>query len=370
LTWVGGLYYGYSKVGYTPLDLYLFGTSLGQSVSDESTTNSAALFGDATYKFTDQWSATLGLRYTHEKKALLAGGTESSFPPLVPESLVLPLAPGQKNFDVVTPKLSIDYRRAEGMYYFTASQGFKSGLYNISAPSPVSNAPVDPEKLTALELGAKWQFVQDRVRLNAAIYHYDYKDIQVSVVAGYSTENQNAAKATIKGAEADLAALATENLTLRAGVAYIDGKYDSYPNAIAYVPNTEQSLSNPAAYVTPQNGLNLSGNTLPRAPKLTSTVGFDWKYLITAGSVTGSGTWYHTDKFYFDATNTASTGPYDLLNASVTYRSLGDRWNASLWGKNLGDTRYLSTSLVSEFGRVDSYGIPRTYGVTLGFKFK
>src|SRR6202030_3700947 len=107
-----------------------------------------------------------------------------------------PLAPGQKNFDVVTPRVSLNYHRDEGMYYLTVSQGFKSGLYNISAPSPVSNTPIDPERLTAYELGTKLEFAGNRLRVNAAIYDYQYKDIQVSVVSGFTTENQNAAKAT------------------------------------------------------------------------------------------------------------------------------------------------------------------------------
>jgi iron complex outermembrane receptor protein len=235
----------------------------------------------------------------------------------------------------------------------------------------VSNTPVDPEKLTAYELGTKLELAGNRLRVNAAIFEYQYKDIQVSVVSGFTTEDQNAAKVTIRGAEFDFALQATSDLTLRAGVSYLHARYDSYPNAIAYVPNTNQSLAgDPSALVTPAGGLDLSGNVMPRAPTLTSTVGFDYVVPLPVGSLLASGTSYHSDKFYFEAADTASTGPYELVNASVAYRSSKERWTATVWGNNLTARIYLETNIDSQFGTADEYAPPLTFGLRPGYKSK
>lgn len=63
---------------------------------------------------------------------------------------------------------------------------------------------------------------------------------------------------------------------------------------------------------------------------------------------------------------------YTLFDMSLHYRSADDSWEASLYGKNLGDKRYrqhgfnLSAAPGVQLGY---YGAPRTYGINLKYKF-
>jgi iron complex outermembrane receptor protein len=81
----------------------------------------------------------------------------------------------------------------------------------------------------------------------------------------------------------------------------------------------------------------------------------------------------YIDDFYFAPSNQASSFEkgYGLLDARVTWRSQGDRWSVSLWGRNLTDEDYRTHMIVSNIaGSVDLWNLPRTYGATLTYNFR
>ena len=60
---------------------------------------------------------------------------------------------------------------------------------------------------------------------------------------------------------------------------------------------------------------------------------------------------------------------YGLLNASLGLHALDDRWELSLWGRNLTDEYYWN-SVASNANLVVRFpGQPRTYGMALSVKF-
>src|SRR5262249_44742394 len=81
----------------------------------------------------------------------------------------------------VTGKLGLEYAiKPDVLLYASVSRGVKSGgftAYNTLTPSQAD--PFRPEELWAYEAGAKTDLFDRRLRLNGAVYYYDYSDEQV-----------------------------------------------------------------------------------------------------------------------------------------------------------------------------------------------
>jgi iron complex outermembrane receptor protein len=110
------------------------------------------------------------------------------------------------------------------MLYASYNHGFRSGSFNTVG---VTGVPVDPETIDAYEIGLKSEWMDNRLRLNGAAFFYDFTDLQVVISRGSSTDLLNAGKAEIYGLDLELQASVTDNLTLRAGGAFLDTEYTS-----------------------------------------------------------------------------------------------------------------------------------------------
>ena len=118
----------------------------------------------------------------------------------------------------------------DALVYATWSRGFRPGGINRRGTLP----PYQPDFISNYEAGTKLTFLDGRMRLNAAVYQLDWKDIQLSFLgANGLTEIRNAGNARIRGAEVDLYYRPMDGLTLSGGAAYIRGKLTNPFCAIA-----------------------------------------------------------------------------------------------------------------------------------------
>src|SRR3546814_8320338 len=84
------------------------------------------------------------------------------------------------------------------------------------------------------EIGWKTALFDRRVRLNASLFYYDYKDLQVTRAASDPTTGavvnltENATTAKLKGIDLDLGWAITSDLTLDASMNLLDSKYGEY----------------------------------------------------------------------------------------------------------------------------------------------
>ena len=245
------------------------------------------------------------------------------------------------------------------MTYATFSTGFNAGQYNTgNAAAP----PVQPEKLTAYEVGAKSNWLDGRLQANVAAYWYDFKDQQVAVVEQAVTVQTNAAAARIKGAELSLEAQPVADLHVRLGLAYNDAKYTDYNNVQFYVPNPGGGYSTVVGDAT--------GNTLIASPKFSASAAAEYDIHSNVGVFTTSINYGHKDKIYSNYSNTISTPAYDLLGAQIKWQpSMADNWFVSLWGKNLTDKQYNQQQGVRLELASAVPGPPLTYGIAVGAHF-
>lgn len=331
-------------------------------------TDTFAVFAQSDYELTDRLTATLGARFTWEDRELdhvaYAGPVDAV--PLDGDMPVYATLLDTSNFE--TDSLSFEEPTFRGalsydvsedmMVYGSVSRGFKSGGFNTGATSdPVEASIVKPEKLMAYEVGVKSEWFNRTLRANAAAFYYDYSDLQVFGLAPGAVPTQtlfNAEEAEIKGVEFDVTSVPVSGLQLSLAGTYLDTEYTDF--------------------VTPI-GQDFSGNTMVASPEWSLVArgryetGPIWGQLGLVANLDAT----YTDDQYFDTQNTARLGQdaYWLANARLALTPESNRWELAAFVKNLADEEYIVDAFdVSDFGYDELvYGDPRTYGVSLTYRF-
>jgi len=365
---VTGLYY-YHENNHVKVAPTIVLASLYLYVTPTMRTEAEAAFAQGTFHVTSKFDVTAGIRYTTERKSmdqdetyyLYAGGTTLVQPlpgmPLVP----LPGNPFRfsttARYNAPTPKFGVQYSLTEDlMLYASATRGFKSGGYNFSANS-AATAGFQPEKVWSYEVGTKTEWLDRRLRVNLTGFYYKYTDLQVQILlAPGSLSIKNAANATNKGVELEIAALPVKGLELTANLAALDAKYSSFPDAPA-----------PRGAGT----VDASGNYLIQAPPYTGNLAAQYSVPVGNGNTTFLRAEYsYIGKQYFEPTNSVSQmqAGYGLVNLSAGFATSDNKWQVTAWSHNLGDKAYvLATVAGPPYAGV--VGAPRTFGVTVRHKW-
>jgi iron complex outermembrane receptor protein len=268
LQWVAGLYYFTEEVSREESFLTQFSLLpiAGGDVTFFQDVDSMtyAVFGQATYPFTDRLSATLSLRYSHDDKEADQLAINNDPTDATPG---IPLLPGQPydikaddSWDATTGRFALDYRKDAGqLLYASVSKGFKSGIFP-SQNNVVQNVgeATPPEEVWSYEIGAKTEWFEETLRVNLAIFCMDYQDLQLfrlnpRLVLVTFTENTvntgaelpRAPEFTFGGFAQYSWPLAGGNMALRADFKWTD----DYRTEIAYTtsPSTATSPASDAA---------------------------------------------------------------------------------------------------------------------------
>jgi iron complex outermembrane receptor protein len=341
-------------------------------------TEAIAVLGKVTYELSEQWTVSVGARYTDESKeqeTVAAPGT------LNITGGPLPFA-SRDSWTDVTPTLSLQYFNDVGMLYFTYAQGFKSGGFNTPANTRFDGTErpiLDPEILDSFELGFKGEFLNGQLRMNAAAYYYDFKDLQVTRAAGDGDTptlvTENAADAEVVGLEMDFSWLASDKLLLSGGFNAQDSEYKDY-SASAKVPCQELGCGSPVGPGTGYGDVffDARGASLLRAPELTAFLSARYEWNLGRALVPLVIGYSYTSDFQYDFIASPSTRELEqdsvgLLQARVSYIPDDANWEVSLWGANLTDEEYFSEKIANDNSLRVNYQPPRTWGVDLRYDF-
>ena len=195
------------------------------------TTKSKAVFASVGYKLSDKARISLEGRYTDETKTADSVAHAGILNPSVPAATLFNASRNFKNF---VPRLTIDYAAKQNLlFYASASKGEKTGGFNtnvINGSPNINERFYDPESAWNYEVGMKSSSDDGRYVFNLAAYQIDWSNQIVRAVSPVSLAllNINAGKTSIKGFEAEFRARPTQNLSLNAGLAFTDSKYDKY----------------------------------------------------------------------------------------------------------------------------------------------
>jgi iron complex outermembrane receptor protein len=330
-------------------------------------TTAWAVFGQSTWHIDERWSLTLGGRYSSEKKEVKASPSE-----LAPVTTTPTPFADDADWSEFTPQASIQYRLDHVMLYASYSRGFKSGGFNYPA---ATSQVLDPEILDMYELGFKGSFIDNRLRLNTSLYYYDYSDLQLTRAAGgiglLTTEN--AANSKVLGLDMDLTWLATERMTLMAGISLLDSEYEDYPDANAKVFNAVLT-GNPNQPGMSDAPFDANGHPLLRAPDWSAFLSLNYRIPIGQATLPAVLSYSYVDDYYFDfvahpTTSALRQKSYGVLNGRVSYVSSDAKWEVTAWANNLTDKKYFNDIVAAAPGLRGSYAPPRTFGLDVTFNF-
>jgi iron complex outermembrane receptor protein len=398
LSWIAGLYYFNEKIisnaysatlpaGTVPAQPGSTAPAAYALTAYNHKAESGAVFGSATYNFTDALKLTLGGRWTRETKTLdfnrlaapnAAATSWSNYQHWWDSYTGAFGGPGtfsgnlSKTWDAFTYDVTPSWKvNRDNLLYFKFSHGVKSGGFNTAATLPAALLVVAPEKLNAYEIGYKSQWFDRHLTFNATAFHYDYDNVQINVVGpnpgavGGATVSylQNAKKAHVNGAEFELEATPFARFKLNGAIGILDTKYDQL-NVV-------------------NGGANLSGARFVRAPKLTLNGGATYTIpLGKSGSVDLEADARYTSLQYYYITpqDTANRylldqPGYTIANARISYTSANDRVTISAYVDNLFDVDFRNHALPQAnpaqgiTGDTVEWGDPRTYGGSVIFRF-
>ena len=327
LTWIGGLFL-LDDVDRQPTDVTLSGPRLVSHLGPGADATSAAAFGQATVDLTQRVSATAGLRYTRERKTF---ENEGHLRTLDAPVVVLPSSSYAYTDSISnsawTPKFGLQMQPGkETMVYASATRGFKSGGFNLTSREP--GLGFAPEWVWSYEGGVKTRVADGRATLSAAVFHTDYRDLQVQTPLRPGViDISNAAEATIRGVELEGVVRVSR---LRAGghLAWLDATYDRY-NAVGVGGITG----------------DVAGNRLNNAPEWSGRAWLEWN--LDVGRARGLS--FRTDSIwqstvFFSPFNDAvqRQRPYGLLDVSVEFGPKRGPWSIGAYARNLTGEDYIT----------------------------
>lgn len=286
---------------------------------------------------------------------------------------------GSATFTNTAPRVTLKYSfTPDTQVYATYTEGFKSGLYNAST---VSNplVPVNEETLSAYLVGFKSKLAPN-VRFNVEAFDYKYEGLQLGVRSNTGiTQLQNAADASIYGAEASLDWAVTHDWSINLGIAYTHSQFDDFTNAIVYRPFVASDPGS-AAQLVVINGVptyvgnftnaayNATGNRLPKTPLWTANLATTYGIpLSNGGRIILAGDVFLSSNYFFNANNTYGTGEYSIVNLSAAWELPGGHLKVSTYVTNVGDTELVTYFNESASGTFAAWNRPRMFGVTLSY---
>ncbi|GAB1268132.1 TonB-dependent receptor [Aurantivibrio infirmus] len=328
------------------LSVPVLGLPVSIDLSGIVDSTSYAVFTSANLDISDSWEIFGGVRYTNDKKSLIESNN------------FIGMLEQDDSWSEVTYELGTSVNLSSNIIgYAKYSTGFKSGGYSLGSLSP----SFEPETNENLEFGLKGDYLDSRLRANLALFKMNYDDLQVTQVVGVIGAVTNAAEAEVNGFEAELTYLATENLRIDLTAAWLDAKFEKFLTADSARPLL--------------GTLDLSGNTLPGAPKSNASLGFYYDQYIDAGTLTYGARYDWKSKQYFSEFNIPissqkSVGTTDL---SLNFVSESGRWNASVFALNVTDETIKSNVLVVSalLGSLTlaQYQPGRQFGISFGFDY-
>ena len=286
-----------------------------------------------------------------------------------------------------TFKAGVDYRLTEDiMVYAGFSQGYKGGGFGARSATPSTAGPTDDNTSELFEAGFKGDFFDNLLRLNLTGFVTKFKKLEfgvffpnLNVASGQETAQLNIGSATTQGLELEATLKPTRNFRLSANIGYLDAKYTDFcadidgPSASPTVPVSQcgvvTTLPN-GTYLIDTDQTNLK---LVRAPKWQTQVSGEYTVpLGNTGDLSFRAAMQYKSTYFSTVANDpgGQTGDFVLVDGSVSWQSLDERFRVMIWGKNLTNKTYVSAfTPTAQFFDQRFYGAPRTFGMTLGASF-
>lgn len=404
---------------------------LGQGVRDtySQRSESVALFTNNTWRVTDQFEITLGLRYTMDNKrlqgiqdningngaacagvlgnaALITGTAQGVLGPVAGGAAAQSLIGAQclpwtnplfdnreisEDFDdgELSGTIKAAYKITDDlMVYGSYARGYKGFGYNMdrvqTGVTPDASLFFPAETVDSYELGLKSTLFNGSVLFNATYFDQTFENFQLNTFLGTAFVVESIPELKSRGVDADFVWFTpVDGLSFQGGLTYTDAAYGEF---------TAADLTSPARF--PQLSL-LPGARPSFAPEWSASGSVNYSQSIGMGLRAG----FNLAAKYQTEYNTGSDlipfkmqDDFTVVNGRITIGSDSENWALDLWAQNLTDEEYVQVAYNSPLQgtafqttaqpdgtfynqALDTQGIsaflgaPRTWGVTLRVRY-
>jgi len=354
-------------------------------------TESRAVFGQATYALTDNFSLTAGVRYTEDEST---GTTDfhNFFWDTFFVGDTTPLVHGARTSvtdEEFTGRFAADYQLSdETNFYLSYARGSKPSSLSLDniLPNPAlggRNNVADPEHLNAYELGWK-QLLGSQLFSTVALFYNDYQDMQIPLTVyspnpipglpGIAGTGYNNVDAEIYGAELEATWTPATDVWVRANYTYTHSEYTALDGLL--VDYTDPTIPNPAPPpATLPKEQTIVGNQLARIPLHKASLSGYYTFNFVPGSLILGGSVYYAGERYWSYfnTDTYKMSDYTVVNASATWRAPDNRYEVNANCNNLFDDDYVTSIGVAGphlgLARTEFLGAARFYNLQVRVRF-
>ncbi|WP_446654550.1 TonB-dependent receptor [Blastomonas sp.] len=319
------------------------------NIRNSQKSESFAAFGQASYTFLPGLKATVGLRYSHDRKTI------DEFLQ-IPQFFSVQNASLKDSWSALTPKFGLEYESGDTFIYASATRGFKAGGFN--AGNPAQQESYQPEYVWTYEAGLKRDWFDNRVRTNLAVFRSDYSNLQVTQFLNNTSQLRNAGSARIDGLELEVTVKPSSQLQLQGAFTYLDTGYNRSTPVFTLLDPVNLEL------------VNMTGRPLPFAPKYAFTLGLNYTVPVPAldGDIVFAANHAWRSKTFLDSVTreTEAQKGYGITDLRLAWQRSDGRFEVAIFGRNVFDTTFFISALrgsASVGGAVANVGAPATYGV-------
>ncbi len=323
LEWVLGAFYAQEE-GLIDQEIYFGappGTFSGLTARIDSDYEELAAFGGVTYHFSPQFDVSVGARYAENEQSMEQTGTAVSS------------GAEDSSDDAITYSIAPRFRvNDDTMIYARVATGYRPGGPNLVGIASIIPPTYDPDETINYEIGIKTDLINGLLRLDAAVFHIDWSDIQLLVFDGVISGNANGGSAVSEGVEWTATLTPNNALTVTWSGAYTDARLTSDTDPIVVG--------------------GVDGDPLPYSPEWASTLDVNYEFAAFGADAYVGGSWRYVGEqstgfpgvggFLYGA-DQIELPSYDLidLRAGLDFESFA----VELFAKNVTDER-----AVTQFG--------------------
>lgn len=349
MNWQVGLFYFDSELDVETNPFFIPSTT----VTHENT--SVAVFGQADYALTEAWTLTAGLRWTDDEKDFFAPGFEES-----------------ASDDQVSGDLALSFAASDSsLYWAKVGTGFRAPtIQGRDVAFGAAPSIADSETITSFELGYKAEYLQGRMRLNAALFYYEVDDIQFTAVGGVDNSIQlvNAEQGTGQGGEIDVEWAMTDNFAVTFGAGYADTEIRDSSLRVGPCGSGACTIRN---RVDGDGLVFVDGNPFPQAPETTFNFTASWTVPVGRESELFAFTdWSYqgdTQLFLYDAAEFVTDGQFEG-GLRLGWRLRDGSYEVALFGRNITDEENVQGAI--DFNNLTGFtNEPRVWGLSLSSTF-
>lgn len=326
LSGVFGVFYSNTRSDET---LYYRGTS-----HFNDTKNNLGIFSEASYKLTDQWTLTGGLRFESDQVKRIGTST-----------LAKTALNYDETFNALLPKISLAYEVNPDLTVGAmVNKGYNPGGVSLNTSSG-QWLTFKEETLWNYELFTRANLIDNKLFLTGNVFYMDLKNAQryvnvlltSGVVQPYTV---NAEEAHAYGAEFAVNYAVLDNLNLKAGAGIMRTEIDKMSSNTSY-----------------------EGDEFQKSPGYTLTFGTSWD---VTEKINLSGDVRYIDGYYSDDANTTAywIDAYTIADVRASYK-FNEKLEAYTYVKNVFDERVPTFKQYNRgIGGVEaSMTSPRTFGI-------